>query len=65
MRELLEVATRLRGGRLPRQTGARFAGSGRLVCNCYHGSRIDAQELAATLRFAARHPSLFRIFGCA
>jgi len=34
----------------------------RLLCDCYYGGRMTGKDLAARLRYAARHPVLFRLF---
>jgi hypothetical protein len=34
----------------------------RLLCDCHYGGKMIATELAARLRYAARHPMLFRFF---
>jgi len=34
----------------------------RLLCECYYGGRMSSKDLAGRLRYAARHPLLFRFF---
>jgi hypothetical protein len=34
----------------------------RLLCDCHYGGRMTGKELAGRVRYAARHPILFRLF---